>query len=82
MTTKKNIWFFKNYPQRNNYINNKNNSNTYINNFYDKILYTLKLSYKINYVISLIKSIKPSSKKILLENHNIKIVSTGTCFPV
>ena len=49
-----------------------------INNLYDKIVHTLKLPYNGDHGTNLIKSIKASTKKSLSENHDVRIVLTGT----
>ena len=62
----------------NNKINSKNNNDMKINNLSDKIVHTLKLPYKGDHGTNLIKSLKASTKKSLPENHDVRIVLTGT----
>ena len=62
----------------NNKINNRNNNDMNINNLSDKIVHTLKLPYKGDHGSNLIKSIKASTEKSLPENHDVRIVLTGT----
>ena len=49
-----------------------------INNLSDKIEHTLKLPYQGDYGTNLIKSIKASINKSLPENHDARIILTGT----
>ena len=49
-----------------------------INNLSDKIVHTLKLPYKGDHGTNLIKSLEASTKKSLPENHDVRIVLTGT----
>ena len=65
----------KNY---NTNIFNKNNNEANINYLSDKTVHTLKLWYKSDHGISLIKSIKTSTKKTLPENYDAGTISTGT----
>ena len=65
----------KNYAK--NINNSKNNNNMNINNLSDKSVHTLKLPHKDDDGINLIRPIKTSSKKTLLEKQDVKIILTG-----
>ena len=61
-----------------NNINNENHNDTDLNRLYYKVIHTLKLPYKGDYGTNLIKSTKSSTKKSLLEKHDVRNILTGT----
>ena len=68
---------FENKNKNNNSINNENHHDTNLNRLSDKIVHTLKLPYNGDHGISLIKSIKTSTKKSLPEKHGVRIILTA-----
>ena len=54
------------------------NNDTNINHWSHKIVHTLKQPYKGDHGIDLRKSIKTSTKKIIPEKYDVRIILTGT----
>ena len=61
-----------------NNINNENHNDTNLNRLSYKVIHNLKLPSKGDYGINLIKSTKSSTKKSLLEKHDVRNILTGT----
>ena len=49
-----------------------------MHNLSDKIVHTLKLPYKDDHLTNSNKSIKTSTKKLLPEKHDVRIILRGT----
>ena len=59
-------------------VNNRDNNDMNINNLPEKIVHNFKVPYNNDHGNNIIKSIQASAKKPLPENHDVKIILTGT----